>query len=129
MLPKTSLYIPHCWKSHALAQLFYYIYVSASAIIIFSFAVIFSDRVISRVSSRTKDDLYSLAGKLNLSKEVVKQCKSKDSDLQINQAWYQWQHSDSVIDMGPEAAKYCLKTMESIIGKDGIFQELKLKLQ
>ena len=93
------------------------------------FAVLFSEGVISRLSDRTTDDLDSLARKLNISKEAIKQCKSKDSDLQIHQAWSEWQQSDTVIGMGPGAIKYCLQTMESTIGKDSILEDLKFKLE
>ena len=85
--------------------------------------------MISRLSDRTTEDLDSLARKLNLSKEAIKQCKSKDNDFQIYQAWSEWQQSDTVIGMGPGATQYCLQTMESTIGKDSILQDLKFKLE
>ena len=93
------------------------------------FAVLFAEGVISRLSDRTTDDLDSLARKLNLSKEAIEKCKSKENDLQIYQTWSEWQQSDTVIGMGPGATKFCLQIMESTIGKDSILQDLKFKLE
>ena len=94
-----------------------------------SVTVLFTDKVISALSDNTNDDLDSLAKALNLSSTEVKQCKAQHSNNQIYQAWSIWQQSDSVICRGPGASKYCLQTMESIIGKDLLMEELKLKLE
>ena len=85
--------------------------------------------MISILSDSTTDDEDSLARKLHLSSLEIKQCKSQHSDNQIYYAWSKWQQSDSVICRGPGASQYCLQTMESIIGKDVVLEDLKSKLE
>ena len=83
----------------------------------------------SVLSDNTNDDFDTLARKLDLSSEEIKQCKSQQSNQHIHCAWSAWQQSDSVIFRGPEASEYCLQTIESVIGKDHLLDDLKLKLE
>ena len=91
--------------------------------------MLFSERVITALSDNTNQDLDPLAKTLHLSSTEIKQCKAQQSDNQIHQAWSVWQQSDAVICRGPGAWKYCLQTMESVIGKDLLLDDLKMKLE
>ena len=91
--------------------------------------VLFSEEVLSSLSSSTKEDLQSLVAKLQLPAEVIKQCANQEKDGQMYYVWSKWQLSDAVICRGVDASNYCLEIMLSLTSNRDLIQNLKLKLQ
>lgn len=81
------------------------------------------------MSDNTIDGVGSLASKLHLSEEEIKQLQTVENDAKVYNTWSKWQLSDDIICRGPEVVKYCLQTIESVFGKDNILQDLKSALE
>lgn len=95
----------------------------------FSFTVLFSERVVSHISDSMTGDVAFLNAKLQLSEEEREQLQSQEKCVKIYNTWSKWQLSDDIICRGEEAAQYCLQTIESVLGKENIIQDLKLALE
>ena len=91
--------------------------------------MLFSDDVLSALSDSTTGDLDSVATKLNLSPDMIKQCKQQVEDIQLYNVWSKWQQTDSVICKGPDASKYCIETITEVIGNQEVVKDMKLRLQ
>lgn len=91
--------------------------------------MLFADEVLTALSDSTMGDLDSVATKLNLSSDMIKQCKQQVEDIQLYHIWSKWQQTDSVICKGPDASKYCIETITAVIGNQEIVKDIKLRLQ